>query len=220
MKMLKKDRKQRVSGFTLLEMMVVIAIISILVAVLVPTVRNYLTRSRLHTANSQAKVLFNSMQTIMQEYEFRERGMKESAIYGAAKSGDLLLYVQNGTINKDQFGSGSVAASLDDDILGTNFDSAPASSIGARISRIYTDYLTTTWCVKVKDYSVQGVLCASSANTPYIGGYPLQPSVKGAQCEGVSLTRLSSVSAADLDTYCTEAWKPAPAVVEEAPEEG
>ena len=66
MKMLKKDRKQRVSGFTLLEMVVVIAIISILLAVLVPTVRNYLTRSRLHTANSQAKVLFNSMQTIMQ----------------------------------------------------------------------------------------------------------------------------------------------------------
>lgn len=220
MKILKKDRKQRVSGFTLLEMVVVIAIISILVTVLVPTVRNYLTRSRLHTANSQAKVLFNSMQTIMQEYEFRERGMKESAIYGAAKSGDLLLYVENGNVNKDQFGSGSVAASLDDDILGTNFDSAPASSIGGRISRIYTDFLSTTWCVKVKDYSVQGVLCASSPNTPYIGGYPLQPSVKGAQCEGVSLTRLSSVSAADLDTYCTEAWKPAPAVVEEAPEEG
>lgn len=222
MKMQKKNREQRVSGFTLLEMMVVIAIIAILTTVLVPTVRNYLTRSRLQTANSQAKVLFNSMQTIMQEYEFRERGMKESALYGAAKSGEIVLYVDDGHI-ENLTAPGDPGGSIDSSVLGTDYNSASPSSIGARIGRIYTDYLSTTWCVLIKDYSVCGVLCASSPNSQYIGGYPIQPTVSGEQCDGVNLKRLSDVNVATMGKYCDKAWeKPAETPPAETPpaEEG
>ncbi len=215
MKMLNKDRKQRVSGFTLLEMVVVIAIISILVAVLVPTARNYLTRSRLHTANSQAKVLFNSMQTIMQEYEFRERGMKESAFYGPdvedKKGGEIMIYASGGKITNFSVTNWKGAAqTVDEKVIGADPDNAPPSSVGARIGRIYTDYLATSWCALIKDYSVQGVLCADSDNTAYIGGYPLQPTAKGSQCEGVELTRLDSVTLDIMQTYCEKAWKTDP----------
>ena len=77
-----EKRKRKVSGFTLLEMVVVLAIISVLTGILVPTVRGYITRSRINTANSNAKVLFNSIQTIMMEFQFKERTMTESAFYG------------------------------------------------------------------------------------------------------------------------------------------
>ncbi|MCQ2407437.1 MAG: type II secretion system GspH family protein [Oscillospiraceae bacterium] len=222
MKMLNEDRKHRVSGFTLIEMVVVVAIISILTAVLVPTTRAYLTRSRLHTANSQAKVLFNSMQTIMQEYEFRERGMKESVLYGAEKGGEIMIYVSNGRITDfsvtDSLG---IPQTVSDDVIGADPDTASASSIGTRIGRIYTDYLTTAWCALIKDYSVQGVLAADSEKTAYIGGYPIQPTAKGTQCAGLALESLSDVTLADMQTYCTAVWKPAEGEGEtvETPEE-
>ena len=52
-----KEQKQskRLSGFTLIEMIIVMGIIGILLAVLVPAMNGYITRSRLNTANANAK---------------------------------------------------------------------------------------------------------------------------------------------------------------------
>ena len=47
-------RRQAVSGFTLLEIVIVMGIITILLTVLIPTMRTYMTKSRLNTANSNA----------------------------------------------------------------------------------------------------------------------------------------------------------------------
>ena len=91
-------RRQAVSGFTLLEIVIVMGIITILLGVLIPTMRTYMTKSRLNTANSNAKVIFNSLQTIMQEYEFEERSETNSVFYGAQKGGNIQLYCVNGNI--------------------------------------------------------------------------------------------------------------------------
>ena len=54
-------RKSNKKGFTLVELVVVIAIIGVLAAILIPTMMNYVKKSRLRTANSNAKLVFTQV---------------------------------------------------------------------------------------------------------------------------------------------------------------
>lgn len=208
------SRKRAVSGFTLLEIVIVIGIITILLGVLIPTMRTYMTKSRLNTANSNAKVIFNSLQTIMQEYEFAERSPEvESLFYGTEKSGNVQLYCVNGIIdtNRCSFTTKSGAAiSVSGTELGADFSSALPRTLGARMNRLYTDYNTVTWCALIQDYSVAGVLCATSNNSEYIGAYPLQIRLRNLKVDEDQTYEADSVLGAVtngvLAEYCEAAW--------------
>lgn len=54
-------------GFTLIELIVVIAIIGVLAAILVPAMIGYVSRSKITTANSGAKQLYNAIGLAMVE---------------------------------------------------------------------------------------------------------------------------------------------------------
>lgn len=221
------SRKRKVSGFTLLEIVIVMGIITILLGVLIPTMRTYMTKSRLNTANSNAKVIFNSLQTIMQEYEFEERSETDSVFYGARKAGNIQLYCVNGNIQlgncvlKDSTGNDPLkadhnAVTLDADELGATIVNARPGSLGARMRRLYTDYETVTWCALIRDYSVAGVLCATSPSSHYIGGYPLQVTQRNLEVTSGSdsitadsipaAIGTATVNGSVLDTYCKMAW--------------
>lgn len=223
-------RKRNISGFTLLEVVIVMGIISILLGVLVPTMRTYMTRSRLNTANSNAKVIFNSLQTIMQEYEFSERSLEESMFYGTAKKGNILLYCVNGMIDMNRcsvnadtgaspqhkdgtaFNFGAGTDNIQSEDIGSNSNSAAPGTLGARMNRLYTDYGTMTWCAYIKDYSVAGVLCATSTNSRYIGGYPLQIQERDMKLSyGSTSIEAQNIPAALtgglMPDYCRMAWK-------------
>lgn len=56
-------------GFTLVELIVVIAIIGVLAAILVPAMMGYIRDARFTTANSNAKRIFNAMAAFSQKCE-------------------------------------------------------------------------------------------------------------------------------------------------------
>jgi type IV pilus assembly protein PilA len=61
---MKKNKK----GFTLVELVVVIAIVGIIAAILVPTLLGYIKKSRLRTSNASAKVAYNVLTGTIGKY--------------------------------------------------------------------------------------------------------------------------------------------------------
>ena len=62
-------RNSTVKGFTLIELIVVIAIIGVLAAILVPSMIGYLSDSKLATANTNAKLSYENVATLCTKLE-------------------------------------------------------------------------------------------------------------------------------------------------------
>lgn len=79
-------------GFTLIELIVVIAIIGVLAAILVPAMMGYVTRSKITSANSNAKSVFNALNIAMVEME--EYDLPPQVLTGDITSTGAGIYAQ------------------------------------------------------------------------------------------------------------------------------
>ncbi len=91
-------------GFTLIELIVVIAIIGVLAAILIPALLGYVKKSKVTAANSSAASLYNAINTVLTELD--EEGIDTGAITGLSyKKGDTSV-----SVNKAAAGSAAAAA--------------------------------------------------------------------------------------------------------------
>ena len=168
--------KSKRKGFTLIELVVVIAILGILMAIIVPSWGYFMRRSRERTANARAKVVFNAAQTEFTRIAQRERYALsvDDTIYQAddldKQAASDSLYVGQGSFYFYWDGAEAfqVTSGGDSDTIPQN-DHENAHLANA-INNICGE--EGVYKIFVNNYNVQSVVYCSQTNGNYKGTYP------------------------------------------------
>jgi prepilin-type N-terminal cleavage/methylation domain-containing protein len=167
---------KRVKGFTMIELIVVMAILAVLCGVLVPNALGWIKDSKLKTCNSEAKTVFNTAVTVLQDYQLE--GKVRTGIADAyGKSTTDNNFVQ--TIKQDD--NNDVVSKINSK-LGSNFS-------------------TSYWAIKVNvanadnrnsnTVKVESAVYGDSTTSIYVGRYPVPANQS---CSGGIVTALADTS--------------------------
>ena len=141
---------KRLMGFTMVELIVVMAILAVLCGVIVPNVFAWLRDSKLKTCNSQAKVVFNTAVTVLQDYQLEGKVSQITTTDGVI------------TIEK---GDSNVATPTITAKLGSNFRENSVWYVNATTSNVNDKNLNTI--------RVNSALFADNNTGVCIGRYPV-----------------------------------------------
>lgn len=153
-------------GFTLVELIVVIAIIGVLAAILVPTMLGYVTSSRVTSANSTASSIKNSVGTFLTSCDTAGYGMKQAN----TNLQELTILVNNG--------QWSCTAATD-----SNFKTGASINWGTAASGVKPNDS------KASATSAEMLLCIELANLfPSLQNASIFVSLKAGTCAAVAYT--------------------------------
>jgi type IV pilus assembly protein PilA len=166
--------KKRFKGFTMIELIIVMAILAVLCGVLVPNGIAWIRDSKIKTCNSEAKTIFNTAVTVLQDYQLEGKVSKIVSNDGANNTATIVSVAGKDTA---YFGKYSTSATKDNEAvqkitskLGSNFSDNSAWSVRVEVSNI-SDRNTNT-------IKVLSTIFGDTENSMYVGRYPRPANIK------------------------------------------
>ena len=164
------EMKGKLKGFTIVEMVVVIAIIGILAGVLTLNMSAYYRQSRIKASNADAKLVYNAAQTEAQRYISVDRTATTASVFAGKV---VIYYNSNGTVSC----AGVDGTTADNLKPVTSLDSAYAAqgsqinALVAAVNRTVSGASEVCWAVYVDNYIVKSAASATHTTTNCIGTY-------------------------------------------------
>lgn len=211
----------RKKGFTLIELIIVIAIIGALAGVLIPSWGYHMQRARTRSQNLKAKTVFNAAQSVITDMKFSERrgmndyldadaGNKKTIakyhLYGCSDGNGTYTgewyYYWNGTSGTltDKDGNTLITSGVGGKLSSTSVQAKWDREIAQSINKIINED-ELVYRIYVKDYHVMSVVCARSANDRYLGTYPTTLDELDDQGVNVNDIRAGKILGADMTQF-------------------
>lgn len=160
---MKTNRSKK--GFTLMELIIVLAILGILLSIMVPTWGYFIRKSRERNANSKAKIVFNAAQTEITRIAGKERPLAASGRY--VGNGTFYFYSLNGHgVKCDSDGNAVTGGNANE----TNELAINNGNLSRAINRIAGN--EGSYKIFVENYNVVSVVYSNFENGQYKGTYP------------------------------------------------
>ncbi len=180
-------KNRKLKGFTLMELIIVIAIIAVLAAILAPTMSTYYRSSRLKEENTNARMIYNAAQTEMQRAAVLDRTASAPTPFSGAL---IIAYDRSGTITTTD---GASLESALVSVAGTANETAITEFV-EEVNQLVSDADQNNWIVCIENYVVKGTFTAQSNATNYVGRF----SSNNASDESSGATDASTLSYGNL----------------------
>lgn len=158
--MKQKKLQRRVKGFTLMELIIVIAIIGVLLGILMPAMSTYFRRSRIQAANANAKMVYNAAQTAVQKMMASDRtATTPSGFAGTVKISHSHAGTMDCVIDENTFPA----------IDATKANVEACERVVQAVDRTVSDASQINWAVRIENYIVKAAVAADNDTTTNVG---------------------------------------------------